>query len=81
VAWGHRVESQLTAATALLKKKGALEKAVVDATFMEECLLKVSVEHRKAAADVSQAVKREDIWDALRIIVKLLEPLAVQMNV
>jgi len=58
-----------------------LEKAVVDATFMEECLLKVSVEQRKAAADVSQAVKREDIWDALRIIVKLLEPLAVQMNV
>ena len=75
------MESQLTAATALLKKKGALEKAVVDATFMEECLLKVSVEQRKAAADVSQAVKREDIWDALRIIVKLLEPLAVQMNV
>jgi len=75
------VESQLTAATALLKKKGALEKAVVDATFMEECLLKVSVDQRKAAADVSQAVKREDIWDALRIIVKILEPLAVQMNV
>jgi len=76
-----RWKSQLTAATALLETQGAMEKAVVDTAFKAECLLKGSVEQRKAAADVSQAVKREGNWDELNMIVKLLEPLSVALDV
>jgi len=75
-----RWKSQLTAATALLNTQGAMEKTVVDTAFKAECLLKGSVDQRKAAADVSQAMKPEGNWDELRRTVKLLEPLSVALD-
>jgi len=48
-----RWKSQLSAAAALLKTQSAMEKAVVDTKFKEECLLKGSAEQRKAAAEAA----------------------------
>jgi len=56
--------------------------AVVDATFKaEEFVLKDSVEQRKAAEHFSQSVKRDINWEDPRMIAKLLELLAVAMDV
>jgi len=76
-----RWKSQLSAAAALLNTQGAMEKAVVDAAFKTECLLKGSVEQRKAAADVAQAVKRDSSWEELGMVSKLLEPLGTALDV
>jgi len=58
-----------------------MEKAAVGTAFKAECLSKGSVEQRKAATDVSHAVKPDGNWDELSMIVELLEPLSVALNV
>jgi len=68
-----RWKSQLSAVAALLNTQSAMEKAVVETTFKEECLLKRSVEQRKVAAEAAQAVKRDVNWEELGIVVKLLQ--------
>ena len=73
--------SQRSAAAALLKSQSAMEKTVMDTTFKEECLLKASAEQRKADVESAQAVKRDIKWEELRMVVKLLKPLAVALDV
>jgi len=74
-------KSQLSAAAALLKTQGAMEKAVVDAEFKSVCLLKGSNEQRRASADVAQAEKRDSNCDELGMVFKLLEPLGTALDV
>lgn len=75
-----RWKSQRTAAAVLLKTQGAMEKAVVDATFKRECLQSGSSEQRKAAMDAARAVKDDRNWEQLKMVVELLEPLAMSLD-
>lgn len=71
-----RWKSQAMAASALLKTKCAMEKAVVDASFKKHCLLEGRAESRQAAAAVVEAVKRDKNWEELRMVQQLLKPLS-----
>lgn len=75
-----RWKSQHTAAAVLLSTQNAMEKAVVDASFKRECLLSGIVEQRKAAANASRAVKDDENWARVDMVVKLLEPLAHSLD-
>ncbi|KAK1866564.1 hypothetical protein I4F81_009080 [Pyropia yezoensis] len=75
-----RWKSQQTAAAVFLKAQGAMEKAVVDATFKRECVQSRSSEQPKAALDAALAVKDERNWEQLKMVVELLEPLAMSLD-
>lgn len=75
-----RWSSQVTAASVLLQTQGAMEKAVVDAAFKNECINSGTAEQRKAAADATRAVKDEANWELLDMVVKLLGPLKLALD-
>jgi len=73
--------SHVSAAVSLLKTQCAMEKAVVDGSFKTQCLHGGSVTQKKAAEEVAAAVRDEKKWSLLALAVKLLEPLAVALDV
>jgi len=76
-----RWKSQVSAAVSLLKTQCAMEKAVVDGSFKTQCLHGGSAAQKKAAEEVAAAVRDDKKWALLALAVKLLEPLAVALDV
>eukprot|EP00170_Pyropia_yezoensis_P004318 contig_17666_g4330 len=71
-----RWKSQHDAAEALLETEVAMEKAVVDSVFKNECVSSGTTEQRKAAVEAAPAVKDDKNWTELAMVAQMLGPLA-----
>ena len=76
-----RWKSQVTAAESLYKTQTAIEKAAVDGNFRALCLRSPTASQREAAAAAVMQIKDEANWDALKLVVDLLKPVAKALDV
>ena len=71
----------MSAAVSLLKTQCTMEKAVVDGSFKTQCLHGGWATQKRAAEEVAASVRDEKKLALLALAVKLLEPLAVALDV